>query len=415
VSPEQVTLEARQETVPFWKSKNWALGAIGFLFDAFDVALFSFALVLFAQEWGLDAAQKGLLGSVNSLGMAVGAMLAGVFADRWGRRVIFLGTLLLFGLGTSISALATGFWVMLLFRLIIGIGLGGEVPIAATYVSETARETEKGRAVVMAESFWAIGWILASLVSYFIMPEYGWRIALLTGGLPALYVVYLRRNLRESQVYIRAKEKSKSVIPLRQLFSSEYKKGTVTLWVLWFTINFAYYGMFLWLPSIVLSKGFSLVQSFEYTLAMTFMQLPGYMLAAWLIERIGRKYVLTVFIVGTAICAYGFGASESLGILLLFGGGLNFFNLGAWGALYAYTPEIYPSLLRARGSGFASGFGRLGSIIAPYIVGFLISLQFETAQIFWIFVAVLMIGALTVYFIGPETKSMGKEVGKKQL
>lgn len=396
---------ATQGTTPFWKSKNWSLGALGFLFDAFDVALFSFALVLFAQEWGLDAAQKGVLASVNSLGMALGAMLAGALADRWGRRMIFMGTLLLFGLGTSVSALATGFWMMLLFRLLIGIGLGGEVPIAATYVSETARPSERGRAVVMAESFWAIGWILASLVSYFIMPEYGWRIAMLIGGIPALYVVYLRRNLGESRVYVQAKERASSTVPLRRLFEAQFRRGTVTLWVLWFTINFAYYGMFLWLPSIVLDKGFSLVQSFEYTLLMTLMQLPGYMLAAWLIERIGRKYVLTLFILGTAICAYGFGSSDSLLTLLIFGGGLNFFNLGAWGALYAYTPEIYPPLLRARGSGFASGFGRIGSIIAPYIVGFLISLQFDTAHIFWIFFAVLLVGALTVYAIGPETKT----------
>lgn len=405
----EMTYQAVEKEVPFWKSKNWRLGAMGFLFDAFDVALFSFALVLLAEEWGLDAQQKGLLGSINSLGMALGAILAGSLADRWGRRIIFMGTLLLFGLGTSISALATGFWMMILFRLLIGLGLGGEVPIAAAYVSETARSSEKGRAVVMAESFWAVGWILASLVSYFIMPEYGWRIAFLIGGIPALYAVYLRRNLGESQVFLQAKAARKTEVPLRRLFSTPFRRGTITLWVLWFTINFAYYGMFLWLPSIVLDKGFSLVQSFGYTVAMTLMQLPGYLMAAWLIEIIGRRWVLTIFIVGTAISAYGFGASGSLATLLLFGGALNFFNLGAWGALYAYTPEIYPSLLRARGSGYASGFGRLGSIIAPYTVGFLLAAQLETSQIFWMFFAVLMIGGLTVFLIGPETKGRSVE------
>lgn len=405
----EMTYQAVEKEVPFWKSKNWRLGAMGFLFDAFDVALFSFALVLLAEEWGLDAQQKGLLGSINSLGMALGAILAGSLADRWGRRIIFMGTLLLFGLGTSISALATGFWMMILFRLLIGLGLGGEVPIAAAYVSETARSSEKGRAVVMAESFWAVGWILASLVSYFIMPEYGWRIAFLIGGIPALYAVYLRRNLGESQVFLQAKAARKTEVPLRRLFSTPFRRGTITLWVLWFTINFAYYGMFLWLPSIVLDKGFSLVQSFGYTVAMTLMQLPGYLMAAWLIEIIGRRWVLTIFIVGTAISAYGFGASGSLATLLLFGGALNFFNLRAWGALYAYTPEIYPSLLRARGSGYASGFGRLGSIIAPYTVGFLLTAQLETSQIFWMFFAVLMIGGLTVFLIGPETKGRSVE------
>lgn len=409
----EMTYQAVEKEVPFWKSKSWRLGAMGFLFDAFDVALFSFALVLLAEEWGLDAQQKGLLGSINSLGMALGAVLAGSLADRWGRRIIFMGTLLLFGLGTSISALATGFWMMMVFRLLIGLGLGGEVPIAAAYVSETARSSEKGRAVVMAESFWAVGWILASLISYFIMPEYGWRIAFLMGGIPALYAVYLRRNLGESQVFLQAKAARKTEVPLRQLFSTPFRRGTITLWVLWFTINFAYYGMFLWLPSIVLDKGFSLVQSFGYTVAMTLMQLPGYLMAAWLIEIIGRRWVLTIFIVGTAISAYGFGASGSLATLLLFGGALNFFNLGAWGALYAYTPEIYPSLLRARGSGYASGFGRLGSIIAPYTVGFLLAAHLETSQIFWMFFAVLMIGGLTVFLIGPETK--GRRVEELHL
>ncbi|MBT9281823.1 MAG: MFS transporter [Hydrogenibacillus schlegelii] len=415
---------APRET-PFYARREWRLGALGFMVDAFDVGLFSFVLALLAADWGLGPAERGLLGSANSLGMAVGALLAGHIADRWGRRLVFMGTLLLFSLGTMLSALALGFGMMLAFRFFIGLGLGGELPIAATYVSETAPPRERARAVVMAESFWAIGWLLAALLAHFIMAGHGWRAGLLLGGLPALLILYARRNLPESKAFLHLKTDRRKgrdgggwdraadgrptadagAVSAGQLFDPEHRRGTVTLWTLWWAINFAYYGMFLWLPSLMMARGFDVVQSFEYVLWMTVAQLPGYLSAAWLIERIGRRPVLAFYLLGTAVAAYGFGQASSIAALLGFGAALNFFNLGAWGALYAYTPELYPTALRARGAGTAAAIGRLGAIVAPYAVGWLLGRGFTQAGVFWLFVTVLLLAVVTLLLLGPETKS----------
>ncbi|MBE3562939.1 MAG: MFS transporter [Hydrogenibacillus schlegelii] len=420
---------APRET-PFYARREWRLGALGFMVDAFDVGLFSFVLALLAADWGLGPAERGLLGSANSLGMAVGALLAGLIADRWGRRLVFMGTLLLFSLGTMLSALALGFGMMLALRFFIGLGLGGELPIASTYVSETAPPRERARAVVMAESFWAIGWFLAALLAHFIMAGHGWRVGLLLGGLPALLILYARRNLPESKAFLRLKTDRRKAhgdggdrdraadrrppsgpdgdagaVSIGRLIAPEHRRGTLVLWTLWWAINFAYYGMFLWLPSLMMARGFDVVQSFEYVLWMTVAQLPGYLSAAWLIERIGRRPVLAFYLLGTAVAAYGFGQASSIAALLGFGAALNFFNLGAWGALYAYTPELYPTALRARGAGTAAAIGRLGAIVAPYAVGWLLGRGFTQAGVFWLFVTVLLLAVATLLLLGPETKS----------
>jgi putative MFS transporter len=151
-------------------------------------------------------------------------------------------------------------------------------------------------------------------------------------------------------------------------------------------------------------KGFSLIQSFQYVLIMTLAQLPGYFAAAYLIERTGRKFVLVTFLIGTAVSAYFFGNAETLPLLLTSGIFLSFFNLGAWGALYAYSPEHYPTEIRGTGTGLAAAFGRVGGILGPLLVGYLVAAEVSIDSIFLIFGIAILIGALAVLFLGEETK-----------
>ena len=176
------------------------------------------------------------------------------------------------------------------------------------------------------------------------------------------------------------------------------------LWILWFSVVFSYYGMFLWLPNVMVMKGFSLIQSFEYVMIMTLAQLPGYFTVAWLIEKAGRKFVLVVYLVGTALSAFFFGQAESLSLLLISGALLSFFNLGAWGALYAYTPEQYPSVIRGTGAGMAASFGRLGGVFGPLLVGVMTAKGFSTGSVFLIFCIAILVGACSVLVLGEETK-----------
>lgn len=155
---------------------------------------------------------------------------------------------------------------------------------------------------------------------------------------------------------------------LAALWSSEFQVRTACLWVVWFCVNFAYYGAFIWIPTLLFSQGFDLVKSFGFTLIITLAQLPGYAVAAWLIEVWGRRVTLSVFLAGSAVSAVLFGTASGEAAIIATGMALSFFNLGAWGALYAVTPEMYPTSLRGTGSGWAAGVGRIASILAPLSV-----------------------------------------------
>ncbi len=153
-------------------------------------------------------------------------------------------------------------------------------------------------------------------------------------------------------------------------------------------------------------KGFSLIKSFEYVLIMTLAQLPGYFTAAWLIERAGRKFVLAAYLTGTAISALVFGNADTTMMLIISGMFLSFFNLGAWGALYAYSPEQYPTVVRGTGTGMAAAVGRLGGVLGPLLVGMMLSNGSSINTIFSIFCGAILVGVLAVVFLGTETKQL---------
>jgi putative MFS transporter len=418
---------------------------VGWALDAMDVGLVSFVMAALAQQWGLGAGQLSLLASIGFVGMAVGAGLGGLLADRIGRRQVFALTLLVYGLATGASALVGTLAALVALRFVVGLGLGAELPVASTLVSEYAPRRIRGRLVVILESFWAVGWILAALVGYFVVPssEDGWRWALAIGVVPALYAVVVRRALPESVRFLegagRADEAEEAVLaferarPLgggrseaaeepapaapdaaegaRGIWSAALRRRTAALWTVWFCINFAYYGAFTWLPTLLVQQGFTLTRSFGYVLIITLAQLPGYAVAAWLIEVWGRRITLAVFLAGSAVSAVLFGIA-SMGTIVIawqvIGSGmaLSFFNLGAWGALYAIGPELYPTSVRGTGTGAAAAFGRVASILAPLSVPLLLRLggeRYDLIAVFAAFGAAFLLGALAAFAM-PEQR-----------
>ena len=228
---------------------------------------------------------------------------------------------------------------------------------------------------------------------------------MLLTAIPALYAIYLRLHLPDSPQFTAKKNPSRSILQnLKDVWSKKYMRPTLMLWIVWFTVVFSYYGMFLWLPSVMVLKGFSLIKSFEYVLIMTLAQLPGYFTAAWLIEKVGRKFVLATYLFGTAISALAFGLTDITWMLIVSGMLLSFFNLGAWGALYAYTPEQYPTVIRGTGVGMAASIGRLGGIFGPLLVEVLMTKGFSIGWIFSIFCVSILIGILAILLLGKETK-----------
>ncbi|WP_217270344.1 MULTISPECIES: MFS transporter [unclassified Lysinibacillus] len=394
-------------------SRNKLLGVagVGWLFDAMDVGILSFVITALAVDWDLTKSQMGWIGSINSIGMAVGALAFGIFADKVGRKQVFMWTLILFSVASGISAFTTTLVAFMALRFLVGMGLGGELPVASTLVSESVEAKERGRVVVLLESFWAAGWLIAALISYFVIPTWGWRVALLLTAIPAIYAIYLRWHLPDSpQFTAKVESKKRSIfLNVREVWSKKYARSTFMLWVLWFTVVFSYYGMFLWLPSVMVGKGFDMITSFKYVLMMTLAQLPGYFTAAWFIEKFGRKFVLVSYLIGTAVSAFIFGNAETLAVLLISGMFLSFFNLGAWGALYAYTPEQYPAVIRGTGAGMAAAVGRIGGIFGPLLVGSLLTAGYDIGFIFAIFCCAIIIGVIGVIFLGTETKQIELE------
>ena len=434
----------RLENLPVGKFhyKLLIVTGLGWLFDSMDTGLISFVLPMLAKDWGLTPEQVGLVGSIGLFGMAIGAVMAGSLADKFGRKNIFSATVILYSIATGLCAVAWNYESLLIFRFFVGFGLGGELPVAATLVSEYAPAHLRGRFIVLLESFWGVGWLVAALISYFILPSFGWKTAFLIGSLPALYVFLIRLHMPESIRYLIDKnriDEAKDIIlklekqlgvaskpfiseakmlikhptlnepnPLA-LFSSQYRIRTIMLWLTWFGIVFSYYGIFMWLPSIVYAQGFEVVKSFEYVLVMTLAQLPGYFAAAWLVDKIGRRYTLSSFLLMSGVCAFFFGNAETSTSLLISGAAMSFFNLGAWGVIYTYTPELYPTYIRALGSGYAAGFGRIGGIIAPALVGSLIASGFHFNIVFGLFASVFVAISVIVLSLGIESKQLSLE------
>ncbi|AMK13538.1 MFS transporter [methanogenic archaeon mixed culture ISO4-G1] len=434
------SISERLESLPMTRA-TWAilfLIGVGWMFDAMDQGMVA-GVIASISDWGLDIYQKGLLTSSGLLGMIIGAALSGALSDRFGRRAVILYTLLIYSIGSFLCGLATEYWMLIVFRFLTGFGLGGELPAASTLVSEISPLESRGKNVIILESFWAWGWILSQLVAYLLIPVYGWRMAFIVGAVPALFAAFLRFKVPESPRFLEvngrteeadeivsgleraagmeprpyepsegAVEKRPWYSEFRMLWSRNNLRATVVLWVIWFGINFGYYGFVLWTPSMLVEH-MELTKSLGFVLIMCVAQLPGYLSAALLVERIGRKPTLILFFMGTAAAAWLFGHSDTDMTILATGCLLYFFALGAWGCVYSYTPEVYPTDVRGSGTGWASAFGRVGAVLAPMVVPVLYSYYgSETGfmMVFAVLSAVFIMVAVVIAVLGKETKGI---------
>jgi putative MFS transporter len=395
---------------------GWGVGAM-------YAGLVSGTLPLIQQELSLSPEEAGRVLSSWLLGMLLGASGLGYLADRLGRKLSLLVSTALMGVFTPLSAAARGWLDLSLYRVLAGAGNAGYMVTASVLLAEYAPTKVRGRQVALLESAWAFGWLAALLLSRLIAPNYGWRVVFALSGAALALLPALLASVPESLRFLVARGRLEEAEKLarklglelperapaarrgvRDLLKPPYSRRTLMLWTHWFMIVFTYWGIFLWLPSILYARGVPFVRSLDYAIAITLAQLPGYLSGAYLIEVLGRKPVLALYMLLAGAASLGMWLSASDFEALVWGVLVSFFNLGAWGVTYAYTPELYPTDLRGTGSGWANAFGRIGGILGPYLAGVLIQAYGNPFTPFSLFVVGHLISAAVVAALGVETK-----------
>ncbi|MBO3737369.1 MFS transporter [Actinoplanes flavus] len=397
--------------------------------DAAEILLLSFALPGVTAEFGLTSGQAGLVVASTFAGMLAGAWFWGIMADRVGRRLGFQLTIAIFAVFGVASAFAPGPVWLAVLRALTGFGLGGAMPLDFALFTEYLPTRDRGRWLVLLESWWAVGTVAAAALALIIMPTVGWRWLLATSAAAALLVLWARLRVPESARYLLARGDTVGASalvtevaringvtpparPLRlpagqgaatpgDLLRGPLGRTTLLLWTVWLLIGFGYYGIFAWLPQIFADE-YGFLRSYQYVFFLALAQLPGYLSAAWLVERAGRKPVLAGYLAAAAVATFGWAVADSAAMVLVSAGLMNFFTLGAWAALYAYTPERYPTQLRASGLGAASGFARIGAVTAPLAGGALLALSLPVALT--VFAASFLLAALAVAGYAAETR-----------
>src|SRR5215212_2487868 len=384
-------------------------------FVAMEILLVGFVAPIFAAQWGLNGRMQGLVNSAALAGSLCGSLTLGRLADRIGRRTIFQYAILWYAAFTALTAVAWGPWSVMAFRFLAGVGLGGMLVVDPSMLTEYLPPQRRGRLLVLLDCWWPVGLLVATGLSWvFIGHDVGgdssWRWLFLAASFPAFLAFIVRRSLPESPYFLarhgRTKEAAEVLTEItgrlvdpveltapaeprssiRELLAERLRSRTVTTALVWIALNISYYGLFLLLTLSALS------------------QFPGYLAAIWLVERVGRKPTLAAFLFLGGVSAYAFAAADTQTVYVSALFFVGFFNLGAWGAVYPYTSETFPTRLRSSAFGLMEGVGKAAAIAGPYIFG---NLNDATGSTTWslTFVAIVMAaGGLVAAVFGRETR-----------
>ncbi|MCX5465865.1 MULTISPECIES: MFS transporter [Alcaligenes] len=439
----------RLERLPMTRYQRMLFGIIAtaWFFDSMDLGIMTFVLGSIKAEMGLSTAQAGMLASSSFLGMFLGAAIAGMLADKYGRKPVFQWSMIFWGVGSLACGLSQNIEQLMAFRVLLGFGMGMEFPIGLAMVSEIVPAKSRGRYIAILEGFWPLGFISAGILTFLSLDYIGWRGIFIALSIPALFVFVIRRWVPESPRWLeeaghndRAEQVTSAFehkviqanggqalpAPLpatpseklnrgalfSQLWQGQYARRTLMLWMLWFFSLLGYYGLTTWLGALLQQAGYEVTKSVTYTIYISLAGIPGFIFSAWLLEKWGRKATMVLMLFGSAGCAfiYGHVATSQAPVAQLIGAGLcmQFFMFGMWSVLYAYTPELYPTRTRSTGAGFASSIGRLGSLFGPLLVGFILPWTGH-AGVFTLGAISFSIAALVVIALGVETKGRSLE------
>ena len=384
----------------------FAAGA-GWMLDAADVMLYSFALQQIREEFGLDNARAGLIASVTLLSSAVGGGVAGVLADRIGRVRVLMLSILFYSVFTGLSATARSAEELAFWRVLVGLGLGAEWSAGSVLVAETWPARHRAKAIGLMQSGWAIGCIVAALLSAAVLPMLGWRWLFALGVLPALLVVVIRFGVAEPRVW---RELPAARTPfVRTMAAAPNARRAIVAMAMTSTLLFAYWGLFTWVPQHLSRPaaegglGFSLLKSTSWIVAMQCGAFLGYTSFGFFADRFGRRPAFVAFVLGAAIIVpvYALYARNET-VLLVAAPLVGFFGHGYFSVFGAMLAELFLTSIRGAAQGMCYNAGRAASALAPWAVGSIADRQGLGVAIAMTGVLYL-IGAMLVLLL-PETK-----------
>ena len=354
--------------------RTLAAAMLGWLLDAMDVMMYAFALTAIRAEFALSAAAAGGLASVTLLTSAVGGIGFGMLADRIGRARALVYSILIYSVFTALTATARSLPELILWRSLVGIGLGGEWAAGSVLVAETWPAEHRGKAIGLMQSGWAIGYILAAVLASAIMPTFGWRALFAVGVIPALLAVWIRRKVAEPEIWRRGRGEGRR--PLGEILRAPYLRNAVAATVLTTSVLFAYWGLFTWVPAYLASPvesggaGMSIVRSSGWIIPMQVGAFLGYVLFGVLADRLGRRPVFIAFVLGAAVLVpvYGRMALQPA-VLMVLGPLIGFFGHGYFSVFGAMLAELFPSAIRGTAQGLCYNLGRAVSALAPFVIG----------------------------------------------
>jgi MFS transporter, putative metabolite:H+ symporter len=432
-APRDVEQVLREGGLSSFHKRAILVTGAAWTFVAMEILLVGFVAPIFAAKWNLSGTMQGLVNSAALAGSLCGSLVLGRLADRIGRRAIFQYSILWYASFTALTALSWGPWSVMTFRFLAGLGIGGMLVVDPAMLTEYLPPQRRGRLLVFLDFWWPVGLLLATGLSWiFIGHSVGgdssWRWLFLAASFPAFLAFVARRSLPESPYFLARRGRDEEAAEVlteitgkpvaaddftapeeaessaRELVEPRWRGRAVTTALIWIALNISYYGLFLWLPFVLQAeKDFSINVYLLLTLS-ALSQFPGYAAAIWLVERIGRKPTLAAFLILGGISAYAFAVADSEGVYVTALFFVGFFNLGAWGAVYPYTSELFPTRLRSTAFGVMEGVGKTAAIAGPYIFG---NLKDATGSTAWslTFIAIVMAaGGIVAAIFGRETR-----------
>lgn len=442
-SPKQPSAAARLDRLPHsrWLTTVMVILFLSWLIESYDIGLTGSVLPSLSHLYHLSTGMKSLVAIAGNIGIVIGIVPAGWLADRFGRKVVLVVGTLMYAVLTFSTGLASGIEAVVALRIAAGLAMGAVFPLPYVYGSELAPPNRRGRFTGFADAFLSIGYFASPLLAIALIPSVsnttGWRVMFFLGGIPVIFALIAWRFLPESPRWYESKGRTAEAdavlkdiearveaetgkplppppativtekpprAPLRAVFSPQYIRRSIMLWITFGGTFFIFYSIQTFMPTVVNKMGFTLTSAFAFTALIVGISIPGKLVEAWVVERWGRKPVIIVFTLAAASAALAFGFVRGALPVILIGSAMSFFGIGVDPAVKVYTTESYPTPMRAGATSATEGFGRLLSgVIGPAFVPPLLAVGGVVA-VYGTVGVVAILAIVVVATLGRETK-----------